>query len=182
VQIKHRIGMVRRNFRHLDVPDFRLIYKTYIRPYLVFCVQAWSPHFSKDIDVLERVQKAATTNLVPKLRKYSYPKRLKQIGITSLKDRRLRGDMIEVYKLLTGKEKINYEQFFTLADKHYSLRGHDKKLVKERSRLDTRKFFFSQRVVNSWNSLPAEVVNAASANRFKNAYERWCYTDMDDRS
>ena len=76
------IGMVRRNFRHLDVPDFRLIYKTYIRPHLEFCVQACSPHFSKDIDVLERVQKAAT-NLVPKLRKYSYPERQKQIGITS---------------------------------------------------------------------------------------------------
>ena len=54
--------------------------------------------------------------MVPKLRKYSYSERLKQIGITSLKDRRLRGDMIEVYKLLTGKEKINYEQFFTLAE------------------------------------------------------------------
>jgi len=35
--------------------------------------------------------------------------------ITSLKDRRLRGDMM--YKLLTGNEKINYEQFFTLAEK-----------------------------------------------------------------
>jgi len=60
--------------------------------------------------------------------------------------------MIEVYKLLTGKEKISYKQLFsifTLAAKHYSLRGHDKKLVKERSRLDTRKNFFSQRVVNS---------------------------------
>jgi len=79
-------------------------------------------------------------------------------------------------------EKTNYEQFFTLDEKHYSLRGHDKKLVKKRSRLDTRKFFFSQRVVNSWNRLPAEVVNAASVNGFKNAYDRWCYKDMDDRS
>ena len=90
--------------------------------------------------------------------------------------------MIEVYELLTGKEKIKYEQFFTLAEKYYSLRGHDKKLVKERSRLDTRKVFFSQRVVNSSNSLPAEVVNAASVNKFKNAYDRWGYKDMDDRS
>ena len=120
----------RRTFRHLDIPDVMLIYKTYIRPvrpHLEFCIQALSPHFSKDIDVLERVQKAAT-NLVPNLRKYSYPERLKQIGITSVKDIRLRGDMIEVCKLLTGKKKMNYEQFFPLAEeKHYSLRGHDKK-------------------------------------------------------
>ena len=51
---------------------------------------------------MEKVQKAAT-NLVPKLRKYSYPERLKKFGITSLKERRLRGDIIEVYKLLSGK-------------------------------------------------------------------------------
>jgi len=96
---------------------------------------------------LERVQKAAT-DLVPQLRKCSCPARLRKIGIMSLKDRRLRGDMIEVYKLLMGKEQIDYiKQFFRLAENHYGVRGHEKKLSKDRSRLDTRKFFFSQRVV-----------------------------------
>ena len=57
---------------------------------------------------MERVQKAAT-DLVPQLRKCSCPARLRKIGIVSLKDRRLRGDMIEVYKLLTGKEQ--YKQY-----------------------------------------------------------------------
>ena len=94
------IGMVRRNFRHLDIDDFRLIYKTYIRPLLEFCIQAWFPYFITE--VLERVQEGAT-NLVPQLRKCSHPARLKKIGITSLKDRKLRGDITEVYKLLTGK-------------------------------------------------------------------------------
>ena len=89
--------------------------------------------------------------------------------------------MIEVYKLLMGKEQIDYEQFFRLAENHYGIRGHKKKLTKVRSRLDTRKFFFSQRVVNGWNSLPAEVVNAESVNSFKNAYDR-SHQDMDDRS
>jgi len=56
--------------------------------------------------------------------------------------------MIEVYKLLTGKEHIDYTQFFTLAENHYGVRGHEKKLMKDRSRLDTRKHFFGQRVVN----------------------------------
>lgn len=37
------IAMVRRNFKRLDVSDFNLIYKTYIRPHLEFCIQAWSP-------------------------------------------------------------------------------------------------------------------------------------------
>ena len=147
-------GMVRRNLHiwNLDIDEFRLIYKTYIRPHLEFCIRAWSPHFVKDIEVLKRVQKAAT-NLVPQLRKCSYPARLKNIDITSLKDRRLRGYMIRVYKLLTGKEQIYYKQFFRLAEKHYRVRGHEKKLSKDRSRLHTRKCFFSQRVFNSWNGV-----------------------------
>jgi len=57
------IDMVRRTFKNLDIEDFRLLYKTYIRPHLEFCIQAWSPHFVKDITILENVQKAAT-NLV----------------------------------------------------------------------------------------------------------------------
>ena len=53
---------------------------------------------------------------------------------------------------------------------------HEKKLVKDRSRLDKRKYFFSQRVVNGWNSLPAEVINSTSVNSFKNAYDRYSTT------
>ena len=82
-----------------------------------------------------------------------------------------------------GTSKLeDYKQFFRLAENHNGVRGHEKKLSKDRSRLDTRKFFFSQRVVNNWNSLPAEVVNAESVNGFKNAYDRSCHKDMDDRS
>ena len=61
------------------------------------------------------------------MRKYSYPDRLMKLGITSQKERRLRGDMIEVYKLLSGKEHIEYTQFFKLAENHYGVRGHEKK-------------------------------------------------------
>ena len=102
-----------------------------------------------------------------KTTKYSYLERLKKLGLTSLKDRRVRGDMIEVYKLISGKEQIESGQFFTLADNRYGLRGHELKIAKERARLDTRKFFFSQRVVNGWNRLPAHVVKVDTVNGFK---------------
>ena len=64
--------MVRKNSKRQGIQDFKLIYEyeTYIRPYLEYCVQAWLPHFLKNIEVLERVQKAAT-NLIPELRKHS---------------------------------------------------------------------------------------------------------------
>jgi len=134
-------------------------------------IQAWSPYLAKDIDVLERVHKSAT-DLIPKLRKYCYTDRLKLLDLTSLKDRRERGDMIEVYKILNGKEHIDSGHFFQVADDHYSLRGHRMKLSKKRSRLDIRKHFFSQRIINRWNRLPANVVNAKTVNSFNNAYNR----------
>ena len=76
--------------------------------------------------------------------------------------------------------KVSIKQYCTGA--HYKLRGHDKKLTKARPRLDIRKYFFSQRVVNSWNRLPAIVVNSKSVNAFKNAYDRLCCNDMDVQS
>jgi len=46
---------------------------------------------------------------------------LKKIGLTTLQTRKARGDMIEVYKIMTGKDKIDKEQFFPLADSNYGL-------------------------------------------------------------
>jgi len=80
--------------------------------------------------------------------------------------------MIEVFKLLTGSEKIDYKQFFTLAQNHYSLRGHGMKLIEEKSRLDITKFYFSKRVVNGWNTLPATVMNVETVSAFNNAFDR----------
>ena len=62
--------------------------------------------------------------------------------------------MIQAYKIMTGKDKIDREQFFQLADSNYGLRGHSLKIRKDRPNLDIRKHFFSQRVINAWNKLP----------------------------
>jgi len=100
------IGMVRRQFKRLDTDDFQIICKTYMSPHLKYCIQAWSPYLVKDVAVMENVQKAAT-NLVPKSRKYSYRVRLQKLGLTTLKDRRERNDMIEMFKFLSGRKQID---------------------------------------------------------------------------
>jgi len=166
------LAMVHRSFRRLDPEDFLLIYKTYIRPHLEFCVQAWSPHLSKDIQCIERVQRAAT-RLVPQLKYLSYEGRLDRLGLTTLERRRSRGDLIETYKLMTGKEKVFREQFFQIASNGHNTRGHSLKIAKQRTHLDLRKYFFSQRVVNEWNSLPQHVVDAPSTNSFKGRLDRY---------
>jgi len=136
-------------------------------------VQAWSPHFIKDIDCLEQIQRRAT-KLVKGLKKWTYEDRLKHLGLQSLKKRRLRGDLIEVYKILNGKERVDTAKFFQLASDTHGLRGHLQKLFKPRCRTTVRKTFFSNRIIDEWNRLPQYVIDLSSVNVFKNRLdEAW---------
>ena len=120
---------------------------------------------------MERVQRRAT-RMIDECKSYSYEDRLKFTGLSTLEARRIRGDMIEVFKILKGISNLDSASWFQLANNRRT-RGHRLKLVKKRSRLDIRKHFFSQRVVNDWNSLPEIVIEAESVNSFKNKYDKF---------
>jgi len=102
----------------------------------------------------------------------TYEDRLKKLGIYSLEKRRLRGDLIEAYKILTGKERVDKDKFFTPALSDHGLRGHTWKLFKPRCRSTIRRSFFSNRVINVWNSLLQHVVDAMTVNMFKNRLDK----------
>ncbi len=89
-------------------------------------------------------------------------------GFSKISRRRMSmEDMIQVYKILHGSlEGVQCHDFFPMADTSRLL-GHSLKLKKERSRLELRKYTFSQRVVNMWNYLPADIVTAPTAKVFK---------------
>ena len=166
------LGMIKIGFACLDKEMFMNLYPVLVRPLIEYCVQVWSPHMQKHIDLLEGVQKRAT-KLVPELRSMTYEKRLEKLGLTSLEDRRIRGDMIETYKIMTGKNDVNRDIFFKLAP----IRGNPEearnlKIFKERFNRNKRKYFFSQRVVEKWNQLSNEEVNAPKTSGFKANYDR----------
>ena len=109
---------------------------------------------------------------IPELRDLSYEERLKECGLTTLETRRLRGDHIEVFKLLNGYENIDRNMFFSLK-KDSRTRGHEVKLVKDQCRLDIRKHSFSQRTINEWNKLSTDCVTASSVNMLKNKVDTY---------
>ena len=85
-----------------------------------------------------------------------------QCGIAASK-----GNQIEVFKIVNDYEDVDRNMFFKLKEGSRT-RGHKAALVKEQCRLDMRKYSFSQRVINEWNKLPNDCVNASSVNMFKN--------------
>ena len=166
------LGLIKIGFSCLDKEIFMNLYPVLVRPLLEYCVQVWSPYKRKYINLLEGVQRRATKS-VPELRNLQYEERLKRLGLTTLEDRRIRGDMIETYKLLTCKEDINPGKFFTMAP----IRGdpeltNNMKLYKKSFRLDVRKYSFSQRVIDKWNTLEKDVVESVKTSGFKNKYDK----------
>ena len=85
---------------------------------------------------------------------------------------KIKGDQIEVFKILNGYENIDSNIFLEIKQSKIT-RGHNVMLVKKRSRLDVRNFSFSQRTINVWNKLLTECVHASSVNMFKNKIDKY---------
>jgi hypothetical protein len=89
----------------MDVKLLRSLYVTFVRPLLEFAIPVWSPIQKGDIDLLESVQHRAT-RIIPSLKKISYENRMKAFDLTTLSERRQRGDMIQLYKIYNGIDKL----------------------------------------------------------------------------
>ena len=111
--------------------------------------------------------------MLPFIKNLTYEDRLRKLKLPSLRFRCLRGDMIEVYKVLSGIHDERVTVGLLELQGNTSTRGHSLKLKKQRHRLDIRKYFFTNRVVEIWNSLPESVVTSKTLNTFKNRLDRF---------
>ena len=158
------LGLIRRSYEFLDGESLKRLYMALVRPHLDYCNSVCFPRLIKDKKLLEGVQRRAT-KLIPDLSNLPYEERLTKLDMPSLQYRRLRGDMIEVYKIVHGFYGVSVD---VLPRETATLtRGHTFKLKKRYCRTATRQAFFSYRVVDAWNSLPNFVVTAPSINSFK---------------
>ena len=164
-QANQIMGIIRRTFRYMSEDMFVMLYTTLVRPHLEYGVSVWNPYKKKYIDQIEKVQRRATKQ-VSSLCHLSYELRLKKLNLYTLSFRRLRGDMIETFKIMTNLYDCEVSPNLILST-NTRTRGNDKKLSTRRARHDFRKHFFTLRITKQWNSLPNEVINCSKVPEFK---------------
>ena len=178
------LSQIQRAFHFRRKRDLIPLYTTFVRPKLEFGVAAWCPWTEADAKELEKVQERLI-RMVSDVSGSSYEEKLKDAGLTTLKERRVRGDAIEVFKAIRQISRVEVEKWFsrvrdearplrsnTVVDNGDATRRVDL-LEPERANLELRRNFFTVRAVKVWNELPDAVKNQKSVNAFKNAYDAW---------
>lgn len=170
------LGMINRTIVNKNSDIMLKLYKSLVRPNMEYCTAVWSPYYVKDKELIEKIQHRFTKMII-EVKHLSYADRLRKLDLWSLEERRNRSDLIEVYKMLHGLTSISHEKFFEIAiDKR--TRGHSMTLIKHRFETKIRQQFFSERVVNRWNSLDNDTVTASSLNSFKTRLNKLRYIKM----
>ena len=100
------LGFIRAKVEYKSKDVILKCYNALVRPHLEYCIQQWSPHIKQDIDMLEQVQRK-TTRMIPNISHLSYEDRLKEMNLFKLTYRRLRGDLIQVFKIIRGFDKLD---------------------------------------------------------------------------
>jgi len=141
------LGLIKRNFIYLTEEAFVTLYKSLVRSHLEYANSVWNPHRQGLIKDLEKVQMRAT-KLVLTIKHLTYKERLLQLKLPTLKYRCLGGDMIKVFKILTGKYNTNVTFCF---EKHQdcTTRGHNLKPVNHICHYDLRKYLFCSLYTNN---------------------------------
>ena len=169
------LGQLTRGCTWRDPDNMTKLYKVYVRPHLEYAQASWAPWTQADIHTLEQVQKRFTKQ-VSGIGNLPYEERLDRLGLTTLQARRERGDVVETYKIITGKVDVIPSTWFsplTSRDGAASTRATSGylNLARREASSEMRKNQFSVRVVPMWNSLPDQVKSQDTLNNFKNAYD-----------
>ena len=169
------LGQITRCFHFRDRTVFLRLYQQYVRPHLEFSSSVWSPWSINDINILENVQNKAV-GMISGLTSQDYDGKLLELNLWSLEKRRLMFDMMQVYKIANniGNVQCSLKFFRDLPEQRVTRnRTEPLNLVKNRPRLDIRKYFFSERVVDKWNNIPTVIKQAPNVKSFKSQLVKW---------
>ena len=130
------------------------LYLALVRPHLKYAVQIWSPYYRMDIILLESAQRRMTKIILEGIRNFSYERRLKFLKLHSLERRRVRGDLIEVFKWVKGFNKWDVRKVLTIRSQDRT-RNNGFKLEKCIFSKEIGRNWFTNRVVDDWNTQSA---------------------------
>jgi hypothetical protein len=166
------LGNIKHSFKHLDKDLFLMLYKGLVRPHLEYASCVWAPSTKRDQDHIEQVQRWAT-RVVPELAGMGYEDRIRALNLPTLVYRRSRADLIQTFKIINKIDTVNGDARCRRCEKKMFVRsteertrGHSYKLKAQMHR-GARSSFFSERVVNNWNRLKEETVQAETVAQFK---------------
>jgi ribonuclease P/MRP protein subunit RPP40 len=146
-------------------------FKVYVRPLLEYASVVWNPWLLKDINLIENVQRRFTRNVCIKchLPVVSYDERLTFFNLDRLELRRLKIDLVEMFKIVHGYTKCNVSNCFSFSCNNVcsGTRGHRFKLNIIRCNKNLFKYYFTNRIVHAWNSLPDRCLNTNLISTFK---------------
>ena len=172
------LAIARKTVECMDRDIFSQIFKTLVRPHLEYAAPVWSPHLISQKELIKNVQRRAT-KMVPGLSDLPYPERLRKFNLPTLAYRRVRGDMIQTFKLMNDIDGYDKSLPSSLEISTGGLRGHSKKLYKQRANKNIRKFYFTNRITSLWNSLPEYVIKSKDLINFeKNLDNHWKNQDL----
>ena len=178
------LGLITRCFHYRTKDILVPLYKTFVRPKMEYAVTVWNPWLRKDEEVMEKVQQRLV-RMLSDVKGDTYEERLQSAGLTTLRERRVRGDMIETFKTMRGINRVDRGEWFDIVvddtrptrSNTVMVQGEPERkkevIVGERANLEVRKNFFTVRVEKTWNQLPEEVKAQRTVNSFKNNYDRW---------
>ena len=166
------LGRMKKAFDFININTAKILYTSFIRPHMEFAISVWSPYLIGDINILEKTQRRAT-KMVSSIYNDSYEQRLKKFELTSLETRRLRGDLIQMYKIFHRLDKINNIPDFKNKNDASKLRVNDFRLEREIVKnCDQRYYFLYNRVAEFWNKLSTNEINSKSINIFKSVLDK----------
>jgi hypothetical protein len=162
----HRASLILRSFISREPSVLFKAFTVYVLPLLEYCSPVCTPVYKGDIDLIERVQRRFTQRLRG-LEDLTYADRLLALGqAETLEIRRLKVDLIMIFKIIHNIVALDFAQFFGL-NNYNCTRGNNYKLLKPVCNNNVRQFSFACRRIDAWNSLPSTVVSATSVVHFK---------------
>ena len=146
------------------------LYKSYVRPKLEYNTPVWSPYLAKDINAIENIQKRFIKIIcrrcnIPSL---SYSDRLTKLNLLSLQSRRVRFDLITLFKMINNLSDLNFDSFFIIKYYPYSLRNRTSQILPNQHFNDSiwvGSFF--ERAPRYWNQLSQDITTITSLSLFK---------------